>query len=93
MNDTRRYYKPTRRSYGTVQASTWSINRTRSKHLFVVVTRNDPAWCEALTALEEPYALVVRLADRENEEALLYTEIRAQLQIRERERVRQRVRA
>ena len=91
MNSSRRYYKPTKRSYGTVQASTWVIKRSRSKHLFVAVTRNDPAWGEALTALEEPYALVIRLADRENEEARLYTEIRAQLQARE--RVRQRARA
>jgi len=91
MNPSRRYYKPTKRSFGTVQASTWVIKRSRSKHLFVAVTRNDPAWGEALTAIEEPYALVIRLADRENEEARLYTEIRAQLQARE--RARQRLRA
>ncbi|HBL52992.1 MAG TPA: serine protease [Syntrophaceae bacterium] len=91
MNATRRYYKPTKRSSGTVQASTWVIKRSRSKHLFVAVTRNDPAWGEVLTALEEPYALVIRLADRENEEARLYTEIRAQLQARERARQKVRV--
>lgn len=81
-------YGAQRRAYGTVQASTWAIKQSRAAKLFVVVTRNDYGWGTALTKTEEPYALVIRLADRENEEARLYTQIRAQLQARERARVR-----
>jgi hypothetical protein len=80
------------RSKGTVQCSIWTIKRPRQRRLFVVVTRNDPAWGESLSLGEEPYALVIRLMDRENEEARLYVEVRAQLQARERERARQRSR-
>ena len=80
------------RSKGTVQCSTWTIKRPRNRRLFVVVTRKDPMWGESLSLAEEPYALVVRLMDRKNEEARLYAEVRAQLQARERERARQRSR-
>jgi len=78
----------THRSKGTVQCATWQIKQPRDKKLFVVVTRRDPAWGSDLAKQEEPYALVIRLSDRENEQARLYTEIRAQLQIRERARQR-----
>lgn len=82
-------YGAQKRAYGTVQASTWAIKRSRTEKLFVTVTRNDHAWGIPLFTLEEePYALVIRMSDRENEEARLYTEIRAQLQARERARVR-----
>lgn len=80
----------TQRSKGTIQKSTWVVKKTRSKRLFLVVTRKDPAWGKNISLVEEPYALVIRLTDRENEHARLYTEIRAQLQARE--RVRQRAR-
>ncbi len=83
------HYSATKRSYGTVQASTWVMKAPRKKKLYLVVTRNDPAWGDALTNTEEKYAAVIRISDRENEEARLYTEIRAQLQARE--RLRQRV--
>jgi len=76
------------RSKGTVQCSTWVVKRPRTHRLFVVVTRKDPAWGENINLEEEPYAVVIRLLDRENENARLYTEIRAQLQARERERAR-----
>lgn len=76
------------RSKGTVQCSSWIIRQPRKQRMFVVVTRKDPAWGESLTLGEEPYALVIRLLDRENEDARLYTEIRAQLQAREREQAR-----
>lgn len=88
INCNKTTYGTQKRSYGTVQASTWAIKQPRSKRLFVVVTRNDHAWGSPLTLEEEPYALVIRMSDRENEEARLYTEIRAQLQARERARVR-----
>jgi hypothetical protein len=79
------------RSKGTVQCCTWTIKQPRQKNLFVVVTRKDPAWGESLSLEEEPYALVIKLKDRENEEARLYTEIQAQLQVRERARQRLRI--
>ncbi|HUW36814.1 MAG TPA: S8 family peptidase [Rhodocyclaceae bacterium] len=84
-------YGATKRSYGTVQSSTWAIKRARKKKLFVVVTRSDPVWAESFVGEQESYALVIHLGDRENENARLYTEIRAQLQARERIRGRARV--
>jgi hypothetical protein len=80
----------TQRSKGTVQGSTWIIKQPRTKKLFLVVTRKDPMWGDGLTRAEEPYAVVMRLSDRENEHARLYSEIRVQLQARE--RARQRIR-
>ncbi len=88
LNCNKTTYGSRKRAYGTVQASTWAIKQSRTSGLFVVVTRNDPAWGEPFTLEEEPYALVIRVSDRENEEAKLYTEIRSQLQARERARVR-----
>ena len=85
---------PQARGKGTVQASTWrfrqftSSSKLLKKRLFVVVTRNDFPWGEHLVAEEEHYGLVVCLRDRENEEARLYTELRARLQARERMRAR-----
>jgi hypothetical protein len=51
----------TQRSKGTIQSSTWIIKQPRSKKLFLVITRKDPAWGAALTLDEEPYAVVIRL--------------------------------
>ena len=85
---------PQARDKGTVQASTWrfrqfsSSSKLRNKRLFVVVTRNDFPWGELHSAENEHYGLVVCLRDRENEEARLYTELRARLQTRERARLR-----
>lgn len=76
------------RSKGTVQADFWrfyqfNINsKLRAQKLFVVVTRNDFPWGESLCDSEEDYALVVSLRDRENEEARLYSRIKAQLEAR-----------
>lgn len=85
-------YGAQKRAHGTVQASTWIIKQNRvGKKMFVVVTRNDHAWGTQLAKENEPYAMVIRMSDRENEEARLYTEIRTQLQLRQRERIRGRV--
>ena len=88
LNCNKTTYGSKKRSYGTVQATTWAIKQPRNNKLFAVVTRNDYAWGNTLTHEEEHYAFVVRMSDRENEEARLYSEIRAQLQARERARVR-----
>jgi len=82
-------YGSKRRARGTVQSSTWMVKKTRKKRLFVAVTRHDHPWgAVPVTYDEEPYALLIRLSDRENEEARLYSQIRAQLQARERARIR-----
>jgi hypothetical protein len=81
------------RGKGTVQSATWRFRQfnsksvLRQKRLFVVVTRNDFPWGENHSSAEEHYALVVALRDPENEEARLYTQIRARLQARARARV------
>ena len=82
------------RGKGTVQADTWRFTRVsnnsklKNNKLFLVVTRNDFPWGEALCNQEESYSLVVCLRDRENEEARLYTQARNQIQARMRARAR-----
>lgn len=65
------------RSKGSVQCSKWSFKKLSPDFKwFVVVTRQDAAgWGGALSAELEEYALVVTVADRENEEARLYSQI------------------
>lgn len=82
------------RSKGTVQADVWkfksfdSRSPLRNKRLFVVVTRNDFPWGENLCDDEETYVLVVSLRDQENQNARLYSQIRAQIEMRLPVRVR-----
>jgi hypothetical protein len=82
------------RSRGTVQSSRWTFKqRNPNEKWFVVVTRQDRDWNHGDVLDKEPYALVVTVADRDNEQAQLYTEIQAtiELQLRAREEARQRV--
>ena len=81
----------------TVQSSIWEFNQLKPKDKwFVVVTRQDKEWGIPLCEESETYALVVTLNDRENQEARIYSQIQARIQIqehaRERDRVRQRAR-
>ena len=82
------------RSKGTVQADFWRFvqvnadSKLRNQKLFVVVTRNDFPWGEHLCNFEENYSLLVSLRDRENENAQLYTQIKAQLETKLRLRAR-----
>ncbi len=84
----------TLRGKGTVQDDTWHFTRIpnnsklKNNKLFLVVTRNDFPWGEALCNQEEDYSLVVCLRDRENEEARFYTQARNQIQARMRARAR-----
>ena len=55
------------------------------------MTRNDYGWIGD-NSNDERYALAIRMSDRENQEARLYTQITAMLQIRQRERARVRAR-
>jgi hypothetical protein len=85
------------RGKGTAQAAIWSFtqfnnsSKLRNNRLFVVVTRNDFPWGEPHSATDEPYALVVCLRDRTNQEARLYSQVQTKLRARERERTRARV--
>ncbi|WP_243382471.1 S8 family peptidase [Geothrix alkalitolerans] len=79
-------YGSQKRSKGTAQCTTWMIKRSRPKSMFIVVTRNDNSWADCEN--KEPYALAIKIFDRENEEAKLYTQIRTVLQLRERAKVR-----
>lgn len=57
----------------------------------MVVIRQDREWNHPDVLDEEPYALVVTVADRDNENAQLYTQIQAliaqQAEVREQQRV------
>lgn len=81
------------RSRGTVQSSKWTFKqRNPDEKWFVVVIRQDREWNHPDVLVEEPYALVVTVSDRDNEQAQLYTEIQATLalQLQAREKARQR---
>jgi hypothetical protein len=66
------------RSRGTVQSSRWTFKRRNpDEKWFVVVVRQDREWNHPDVLDEEPYALVVTVADRDNENAQLYTQIQA----------------
>ncbi|MFA6302628.1 MAG: S8 family peptidase [Legionella sp.] len=78
------------RDKGTVQSSYWTFKKRKpSEKWFVVVIRQDRDWGATLCLDEEPYALVVTVTDKDNQDAQLYTQI--QQRIREQERVRARV--
>ena len=87
----------TARSRGTVQASTWTFTQPsrviRQSSWFVVVTRNGPAWGESISFEREPYALVVNLSERVEQQTQLsvlplYSQMRALLQGRARGSIR-----
>lgn len=76
------------RSRGTVQSSRWTFRqRNPDEKWFVVVIRQDREWNHPDVLDEEPYALVVTVTDRDNENAQLYTQIQAliaqQVEVRE----------
>lgn len=67
------------RNHGTVQSSRWTLKRLKPcEKWFVVVVRQDRDWNPS-AAEKEPYALVVTVTDRDNEEAQLYTQIQHRL--------------
>lgn len=74
--------------YGSVFALDFQAAQSR---WFVVVIRQDREWNHPDVLDEEPYALVVTVADRDNEDAQLYTQIQAviaqQAAVRERQQV------
>ena len=79
------------RSRGTVQSSRWTFKQRKpDEKWFVVVIRQDREWSQPYVQEAEPYALVVTVADRENENAKLYTQIQSliQQQVEVREQLR-----
>ncbi|MCK4507331.1 MAG: S8 family peptidase, partial [Desulfuromonadales bacterium] len=77
------------RGKGTVQSSVWRFRRRNpTEKWFVVVTRQDRDWGESISQEQEPFALVVTVTDRDNEQARLYTQIRQRIQEQERMRSR-----
>lgn len=88
---TNRWLSNKDRKAGTLQISRWGFKVPRSgEKIFAVVTRQDTPWGTAVDG-EEPYSLVAVLADRENAQANLYAEVRAQLDARAQARTRARV--
>jgi Subtilase family len=81
------------RDKGTVQSSIWCFRRRNPQEKwFVVVTRNDREWGTAMCLEQEPYALVVTVTDKDNQQAQLYTKIRQRIQEQERAREQERLR-
>ncbi|MOA28405.1 hypothetical protein D3C78_1493460 [compost metagenome] len=67
------------RNHGTVQSSRWTLRQCRpGEKWFVVVVRQDRDWNPS-AAEKESYALVVTVADRDNEHAQLYTQIQERI--------------
>ncbi|MDN5752481.1 MAG: hypothetical protein L0H15_04245 [Nitrosospira sp.] len=80
------------RKNGTLQVSRWSFKQAlaNSDKVFAVVTRQDSPWSNGRDG-EEPYALAVVLADREQANVNLYADVRAALEARAQTRARARV--
>lgn len=90
-NSNRRFGETTR-SYGTVQADTWSFRSAprRSDTWYVVVTRRDLPWGQQLSNERETYALAITLSDREAFQLQLTPSLYTQVEERLRARVRAR---
>lgn len=81
---------PTLRKGGTLQCATRIIgqidNRYRRKPYHLVVTNSVPNWVTSPES--EPYSLVVVIEDQSGVEVDLYTQVRVELEARERARAR-----
>jgi hypothetical protein len=80
------------RKNGTLQVSRWRFKQALANghKVFVVVTRRDSPWSDGRDG-DEPYAVAVVLADREQANAQLYAQVRAALQARAQARARARI--
>lgn len=80
------------RKSGTLQVSRWRFKQAlaNGQKVFVVVTRQDSPWSDGRDG-DEPYALAVVLADREQANAQLYAQVRKALQARAQARARARI--
>ena len=79
---------PELRQKSTVQSATWRMRqRNPDENWFVVITRQDTDWGRSMSLELEPYALVVTVTDRENEEAQLYSQISQRIELQQRVQV------
>jgi len=75
------------RDKGTVQSSIWELKQLKpNEKWFIVVTRQDRDWGSIMCLELEPYALIVTVTDRDNQEAQLYTQIN--MRIRQQQQAR-----
>ncbi len=79
------------RKAGTLQVSRWAFKQAIADNMkvFVVITRQDSPWSNAVD-IAEPYALTVAIADRELTDVDLYAAVKAELDGRARAEVRAR---
>lgn len=89
---TGRWLPDSSRKNGTLQVSRWTFRQAlaNGNKVFVVVTRQDSQWSDGRDD-NEPYALTVTLADREQADVNLYAEVRTVLEARVQARARARV--
>lgn len=89
---TGRWLPNSARKNGTLQVSRWTFRQAlaNGNKVFVVVTRQDSQWSDGRDD-NEPYALTVTLADREQVAVNLYAEVRTVLEARVQARARARV--
>jgi len=89
---TNRWLTNNERKPGTLQASRWSFKMPlrNNEKIFVVVTRQDTNWGNVADD-PEPYSLVAVLEDRENATAVLYAQVKMQLEARAQARARARL--
>ena len=82
---TNRHISSELRGKGTAQCSQWTFKQLKpGNKWYVVVTRQDAfGWGSAVSLEEEPYALVVTVTDRENEDARLYSQIVEKLKVKQ----------
>jgi len=78
------------RQAGTLQVSRWTFKQRPRGQLFIVVTRQDAPW-SIVKDDQEPYALCVSIADRDNLDSRLYAQVQALLRARVEQRARARV--
>jgi subtilisin family serine protease len=86
---TNRWLSHKDRKEGSLQVSRWTFKRALSgqQKIFVVVTRQDSRGAVADGKLE-PYALTIVLTDRENANVQLYAQVKEEIQMKARSRVR-----
>ena len=89
---TGRWLSNNARKNGTLQVSRWRFKQALAKDhkVFAVITRQDSPWSND-NDMDEPYALVMVLADRHQANVRLYAAVHAILEARAQARARARL--